>query len=56
MLVPGAICAVPVVKPLDIERGTEDLRPLAFWLGHTSAAPHLTHFKSLLTSLVDGLR
>ena len=55
-LVPGAVCAVPVVKPLDIERSSEDLTPLAYCLGHTSAAEHLEHLKSLVTSLAQGVR
>lgn len=55
LLVPGAVCAVPVSKPLDIERSTEDLNPLAYWLGHAAAADHLVHLKSLITSLAHGV-
>ena len=56
LLVPGTVCAVPLMKPLDIERGTEDLNPLAYWLGHASAAEHLVHLKSLVTSLSQDVR
>ena len=56
LLVPGALCAVPIAKPLDIERGIDELRPLAYWLGHATAAEHLVHAKSLLTSLAQSVR
>ena len=56
LLVPGTISAVPVSRPLDIEGSTEDLCPLAYWLGHTSAAEHLTQLKVLIPLLAQAVR
>ena len=56
LLVPGTISAVPISRPLDIEGSTEDLCPFAYWLGHTSAAAHLTHLKVLISSLGQAVR
>ena len=56
LLVPGTLSAVPLSRPLDIEGNTEDLCPLSYWLGHTSAAEHLTHLKVLVSALVQGVR
>jgi len=56
LLVPGGVAAVPLTKPLDIERATEDFNPLSYWLGHVAAAEHVVHLKSLLSSLAMGVR
>ena len=55
-LVPGALCAIPICRPLDIEGSTEDLTPLAHWLGHTSAAEHVVQLKQLLSTLAQTVR
>ena len=55
-LVPGCIAAVPLHRPLDMEGSTEDLAPLAYWLGHTAAAEHLPHLKHLLGSLAHAVK
>jgi polyribonucleotide 5'-hydroxyl-kinase len=55
-LVPGAVCAVPIARPLDIEGSTEDLAPLAYWLGHASSSDHVPHLKHLVSSLSRGVR
>lgn len=56
LLVPGAVCAVPVVRPLDIERDTEDLEPLAFWVGQTSASESVAHVRLACSALAQAVR
>ena len=56
LLVPGAVCAVPIVRPLDIERGTEDLAPLAYWVGHTSAAESVALLRLACSSVAQVVR
>ncbi len=46
---------MPISRPLDIERGTELLAPYAMWLGHTAAAPHLPHLRTLSSSLARAV-
>mmetsp|Transcript_67924 Transcript_67924/g.112909 ORF Transcript_67924/g.112909 Transcript_67924/m.112909 type:complete len:423 (-) Transcript_67924:33-1301(-) len=52
---PGCIAAVPLVRPLAIERDTEDLAPLAFWLGHASASDNVVHYKQLTSRLAASV-
>ena len=56
LLVPGTISAIPIVQPFEIERGTEDLAPLAYWLGHASVAEHLPQLRLLCSTLARGVR
>lgn len=56
LLVPGAIAAVPIARPLEIERGTEDLAPLAYWLGHASVQEHAPVLRLLCASLARAVR
>jgi len=56
LLVPGTIAAIPIARPLEIERGTEDLAPLAYWLGHTSVVDHLPQLRLLCSALAQGVR
>ena len=49
--IPGCIAAMPVSRPLDIERSTTELSPLAYWLGHTSSADHAVVYTRLVEAL-----
>ncbi len=49
--------ALLLTRPLDIEGSTEDLAPLAYWLGHTGvAADNLVQLRQLMSSLASGVR
>ena len=56
LLVPGTIAAVPLSRPLEIERGTEDLAPLAYWVGHTAVAEHVALVRLLSSNLARAVR
>ena len=43
-------------RPLEIERGTEDLAPLSYWLGHTDTSEHAAHLRILCSNLAQAVR
>jgi len=51
---PGCVAAVPLERPLDIEGSTEDLAPIAYWLGHLSAAEHAGQFRHATGALAQS--
>ena len=55
-LVPGAVAAVPIVRPLDIEFSTEDLAPFAFWVGQTAANESIAHMRFVSSALAQAVR
>ena len=60
LAVPGALAAAPVGRPLDAERGTEELSPLCFWFGHpavggSATGDHVPQFRRLVASLAAAV-
>jgi polyribonucleotide 5'-hydroxyl-kinase len=56
LLVPGTVVALPLAQPLEIERGTEDLQPLAHWIGHAVASEHVQLMRLHCSSLANAVR
>jgi len=52
---PGAVAATSVGWPLDIERGTDDAAPLAYWTGHASAEDDPALYKQRVAKLAEGV-
>ena len=52
---PGAVAAMSLSWPLDIERGTDDAAPLAFWHGHASAQDDVALYKQRVAKLAEGV-
>lgn len=52
---PGCVAAASVERPLDPQGSTEDLTPLAYWLGHVSANEHAVQFKRAVGALAEGV-
>jgi len=53
---PGCLSATPMNRPIDIERHTDDLMPLSYWLGSPSAAEQTLRFRRLLKKIAADVR
>jgi len=53
---PGSISATAIGWPLDVEHATDDLAPLAFWLGSASPAEAALHYRHVTERLGEAVR